>query len=473
MKSMVLLILSLVSSVCLIAQNRYALVVGNGSYQDNSLRNAVNDATDISSALRSIGFQVIFKSNINKRTFETEVNKFSNQLKNDDIALFYYSGHGAQVEDENYLIPVNENIVSETDCKYSAVNANWVLDKINHAKTIIFILDACRDNPFRGLRSGNRGMVPMHATTGEAYIVYATAPGKTAADGQGRNSPFTKSLIKNIQEPNIRIEDVIKNVRKEVMAETGNKQVPWSSSNLIGEFYFKYLNDGELVTNKESKKNKIQSTISRAQPKQEYQQDYPQTVTDIDGNVYKTVKIGNQVWMAENLKVTRYRNGDPIPYVTDNSQWANLSSGAYCNYDNNTSYAAKYGRLYNWSAVKDRRGLAPAGWRVPTDADWQKLIDYLGGESVAGDKLKEAGITYWKSPNTTANNASGFTALPGGYRHYGNGTFDLIGLSAYWWSSTEYSSASPWYRLLSYSPSAVFRLYSRTQYGFSVRCVRD
>ncbi len=194
------------------------------------------------------------------------------------------------------------------------------------------------------------------------------------------------------------------------------------------------------------------------------------TVTDIDGHTYLTIKIGEQWWMAENLKVTRYRNGDAIPNVTDENAWSNLRTGAYCDYDNSADNAATYGHLYNWYAVNDPRGLAPEGWHVPSDAEWQTLVDYLGGESVAGGKLKET--ARWSSPNTGATNESGFSALPGGFRSL-SGNFYPIGTNATFWSSTESGGHNAWYRYLPYSSSGVFRYSNSRQGGFSVRCVRD
>ncbi len=207
------------------------------------------------------------------------------------------------------------------------------------------------------------------------------------------------------------------------------------------------------------------------------------TVTDIDGNVYQTVTIGTQVWMAENLKVTHYRNGDPIPHVTDNSEWIGLTTGAYCNYNNDEGNVATYGRLYNWYAVGDSRNIAPEGWHVPTDEEWKQLETYLGMSQAEADaigwrgtdeggKLKEAGTTHWQSPNTGATNESGFTALPGGYRNL-NGSFGDMGYYAAFWSSTEFSSYYAWLRGLNYGDSQVGRLYYHKPYGFSVRCVRD
>jgi uncharacterized protein (TIGR02145 family) len=196
------------------------------------------------------------------------------------------------------------------------------------------------------------------------------------------------------------------------------------------------------------------------------------TVTDIDGNVYHFITIGTQTWMVESLKTTRYRDGTSIPNVTDVSQWSNLQTGAYCDYNNTSSNSITYGRLYNWYAFSNSRNIAPAGWHIPTDAEWTTLTDYLGGESVAGGKLKESGTTHWSSPNTSATNESGFTALPGGFRDV-NGTFYNIGSHDYWWSASEYSSTTVWYRNVYYDNSIAYRRSYSKSAGFSVRCLRD
>lgn len=211
------------------------------------------------------------------------------------------------------------------------------------------------------------------------------------------------------------------------------------------------------------------------------------TVTDIDGNVYQTIQIGDQEWMMENLKVTHYRNGDSIPEVTDNSTWIVLTTGAYCNYDNNEGNVFTYGRLYNWYAVDDSRGIAPDGWHVPSDDEWKELEMYLGmtqaqaddtGErgTDEGGKLKETGYEHWNSPNTGATNEIGFTALPGGYRDsYDGGIFRDFGYHALFWTSTEYQSNHSCERELFYHNSMVSRCnsYYIKNEGFSVRCVRD
>lgn len=198
----------------------------------------------------------------------------------------------------------------------------------------------------------------------------------------------------------------------------------------------------------------------------------PSTVTDIDGNVYQTVIIGNQVWLAENLRVTRYRNGDEIRNVTDNIEWSNLTTGARCANNNNETNADTYGYLYNGYAVDDSRNIAPEGWHVPTDAEWQIFIDYLGGESVAGGKMKETGTTHWQSPNAGATNESGFSALPAACR-FAIGYFGGLGGYACFWSATKYSSGAAWIRCLYNYSSDVDNYGSGNRQGYSIRLVRD
>jgi len=208
-----------------------------------------------------------------------------------------------------------------------------------------------------------------------------------------------------------------------------------------------------------------------------------ETVTDIDGNIYNTVKIGDQWWLMENLRVTHYRNGDPITHVTDGDTWTGLYYGAFCEYNNNLDYVETYGRLYNWYAVDDSRSIAPEGWHVPTDDDWKQLEMYLGMSQDRADttgwrgtdeggKLKESGTTHWTSPNEGATNESGFTALPGGYRGPLGGYYSM-GLFGGFWSSTNRYPIDMLHRGLSYNHSQVIRDDIDRRHGLSIRCVRD
>jgi uncharacterized protein (TIGR02145 family) len=195
-------------------------------------------------------------------------------------------------------------------------------------------------------------------------------------------------------------------------------------------------------------------------------------ITDPDGNVYHAVKIGTQTWMVENLKTTKYKDSTNIPLVADNLAWSTLTTEGYCWYNNDAStYKNPYGALYNWYAVNTGK-LCPTGWHVPTDAEWSTLTTYLGGESVAGGKLKESGTNHWVTPNTDADNSYGFTALPGG-SHYYNGAFYLNSKYGWYWSSTESSSADAWHVYMIYNSAANTRTSGAKNVGFSVRCLKD
>lgn len=185
-----------------------------------------------------------------------------------------------------------------------------------------------------------------------------------------------------------------------------------------------------------------------------------------------TIVIGNQQWTSKNLDVAFYRNGEPIPQVTDPTAWAALTTGAWCYYNNDSTQGNKYGKLYNWYAVNDPRGLAPQGWHIPSDAEWTTLETTLGDPSVAGGKMKEAGTLNWVNPNTGGNNNSGFAGLPGGFRD-DPGTFSVVGGFGYWWSSTEFSAADAWFRYLTLYDGGIYRPNYDKRGGLSVRCLRD
>jgi uncharacterized protein (TIGR02145 family) len=198
------------------------------------------------------------------------------------------------------------------------------------------------------------------------------------------------------------------------------------------------------------------------------------SMTDQEGNVYKTIVIGTQEWMAENLKTSTYRNGDPINYASSGEPWALLTTGAWCYFLSNSQYNCPYGKLYNWYAVADPRNVCPTGWHVPTDAEWTTLINFLGGESVAGGKMKSTGTQYWLSPNASATNESGFSGLPGGNRDGGGGQWGFLTGVGYWWSSTQSSSTTnAWSRKLNNGSGSATRPDLFKQEGFSVRCLKD
>ena len=203
---------------------------------------------------------------------------------------------------------------------------------------------------------------------------------------------------------------------------------------------------------------------------------YGPNITDSEGNSYKTVKIGTQTWMAENLKTSKYSDGTIIPNVKESLEWAKLTTGAWSYYNNDAANNAKYGKLYNWYAVSKttngNKNVCPTGWHVPTDAEWKVLTDYLGGDSIAGGKLKEVGTTNWNSPNTGATNTSLFTGLPGGFRK-SNGYYGDVGGNGSWWSSTVYNTDAAWFRFLYGSDDNAYSSNDDKDNGLSVRCLRD
>jgi uncharacterized protein (TIGR02145 family) len=209
------------------------------------------------------------------------------------------------------------------------------------------------------------------------------------------------------------------------------------------------------------------------------------TVTDIDGNIYTTVKIGSQLWMAENLRVNHYRNGDEIPEVKKYSEWEILTSDACCVYNNDSTKLSVYGRMYNGYAALDQRNICPSGWHIPDKEEWQELINYLGGRGVAGGKLKEKGTQHWVSPNTTSDTLTGFNALPGGIRAY-HGTFNQIGGTCGFWSATELYptdddgvadstsvSTGAWSENLMFIAGAIQGWPESKVTGLSIRCIKD
>lgn len=196
----------------------------------------------------------------------------------------------------------------------------------------------------------------------------------------------------------------------------------------------------------------------------------PNQVKDIDGNVYKTDTICGKIWMTENLKTTRYRNGDPIPNINSASEWTFINTGGFCNIDNISSNAKTYGLLYNWYAVNDDRNICPEGWHIPTLFEFLDLVNCYGGDDAAGIALKEIG--YWSDPNI-ADNSSGFSAIPTGYRDALTGEFVFQGICTYFWNSTQYNSIGAYAGRLVNSSTEVQRGVFAKNSGFPIRCVKD
>jgi hypothetical protein len=229
----------------LVLEKRLALVIGNASYQGaNKLTNPVNDANDMEVALKKLGFEVLHFTNLDNKGMRQAINNFGEKLRDYQVGLFYYAGHGVQNNGNNYLVPIDAQPESKNEIEYECIDANRILTKMEDARTRtnIVVLDACRNNPLdrswsRGNDKDNTGLASMNAPMG-SVIAYATSPGRTAADGNGRNGLYTAALLKALQTPNQTIIQLFQQVRSEVLKQSNNKQLPWESTSLTGDFYF-------------------------------------------------------------------------------------------------------------------------------------------------------------------------------------------------------------------------------------------
>jgi hypothetical protein len=224
----------------LTSERRVALVIGNSTYKDSPLLNPVNDARDMARTLNGLGFEVIYGENLSQNDMKRNIRAFGDQIRNGGVGLFYYAGHGTQINGVNYLIPVDATITKEEEVEYESVEVDLVLAQMRSARNHlnIVILDACRNNPFaRSFRSVNKGLASIDAPGG-TLIAYATGPGSVASDGEGRNGLYTMELLNAIRVPGIKIEDLFKRVRSAVLAKTAGKQLTWESTSLVGDFYF-------------------------------------------------------------------------------------------------------------------------------------------------------------------------------------------------------------------------------------------
>jgi len=230
----------LIFTQSIVSAKRVALVIGNGSYKDTPLKNPINDANDMATYLKQLGFEMVKETNANLRSMHEALDKFSLTLKKGDVALFFYAGHGVQVQGENYLLPIGYRISSINDIRYESLHLGRVLGRMEDAKSMnIIMLDACRNNPLdRGFsRSLDRGLAVISMKPEGSIVAYATAPGKTAADGMGRNGLFTSALLKHMKTPGLSIEKLIKKVRVDVKQKSYGQQIPWSESSLTVDFY--------------------------------------------------------------------------------------------------------------------------------------------------------------------------------------------------------------------------------------------
>jgi len=375
----------LTSSISISAKkSRIALVIGNGAYKSSPLGNPVNDANDMAAALKNCNFRVMKSINASRRQMRKAIRKFGIEINKGAVGLFYYAGHGIQVDGENYLVPVNAEVYTEAEVEDECLKVSSVLRQMESAgnRLNIIILDACRDNPFgRSFRSSNMGLAKMDAPTG-SILAYATAPGSIAADGVGRNGLYTSKLLKHMMETNLPIERVFKRVRIDVVTSSGKRQTPWESSSLMGDFYFNakrgiaVKKQTTVELEKPAKKTPeseipkaytiIEQDLSKKTPESEIPKAYTIIEQDLSKKTPKYSSISPKVSQPEVIK----RDGRFIAYdngtVKDTKtglMWASNDNGEDLNWYNAKRYCENY------------RGGGYTDWRMPTQDELAELYD--------------------------------------------------------------------------------------------------
>ena len=317
-------------------QKRFALVIGNSDYTIGVLTNPVNDAYAMAMALENLGFDVSLRLEVKtKDEMKRAIREFGEKLKQGGVGLFYFAGHGLQVDGFNFLVPINAQINSQEEVEYESVDVGFVLAQMEAAKNQmnIVILDACRNNPYaRSFRSATRGLASISAPTG-SLIAYSTAPGATASDGIGKNGLYTGELLKQIQLEGLKIEEVFKNVRANVLAKSGGKQVPWESSSLIGDFYF-IRGDGsnQMASMAGSDENHgiiVENNTKRSEPEVAQQKEKTTLLSSLLGNKEELISPKSEeseqemsaLWKGNGSEYWLYLNGREISKQTTN-RWA-------------------------------------------------------------------------------------------------------------------------------------------------------
>ena len=392
-------------------ERRLALVIGNSSYKSAPLRNPANDANDMARMLERIGFEVILKTNANKRTMLEAINQFGKSLRNAEVGLFFYAGHGMQVNRLNYLIPIGAYVTDETDVEIEGVDARRILGRMETAANdvnIIF-LDACRDNPFqRSFRSTSRGLVKMDAPKG-TFIAYATSPGDVAEDGRERNSPFTKHVLRNITVPDIPIEKMMKKVRRGVLSETNDKQMPWQASSLTGDFYFASPTSDIAPEPQAS----TQLADERAKLERE-RQELERLKLEFER---KKLEAERKRFEEDQKKETVVASIDPKGReIVRDGHYIAYASGVVRDTKTGLEWVAGPDRDTNWNEAKrwvENLNIAGGGWRMPNRDELESLYQKEKGSRNMTPLLKTTGWYVWSGETKGFTSAWTFTFSSG------------------------------------------------------------
>jgi hypothetical protein len=412
-------------------ESRTALVIGNGAYKSSPLSNPVNDANDMAAALKKLGFSVRLKINADQRSMERSIREFGKDLRSGSIGLFYFAGHGLQVHGRNYLIPIGADVGSEADIKYEAVDAGRVLSQMYEAENglNIIILDACRDNPYaRSFRSSEKGLAKMDAPTG-SILAYATAPGSVAADGVSRNGLYTSKLLKHMMTPGLTIERVLKNVRIEVMKDSGMRQVPWESSSLTGDFYFNTKRgiavfQPPINANFDAERKRLEQErkeLERIKAEIEERKRIDAERNRIEAEKKKLFEKDIPKYASISPKVTA-RDGNFIAYP----------DGVV--YDKNTGleWYAGPDKKINWDEAKrwvESLSVAGGDWRMPTREELKTLYKKGAGTRNMTALLKTTGWRVWSESRSSSS--AWYFGFSSDRKYFGSRNYSKNGLRGF------------------------------------------
>ncbi len=487
------------------AEKRTALVIGNGEYASSPLRNPINDARSMANALKALSFDVTIRENLNQKEMKKEIQAFGEKLQKGGVGLFYFAGHGVQVNGHNYLIPVGASIEHEKQVEYEAVDLGSVLGEMDYARNRlnIVILDACRDNPFaRSFRSVSQGLASINAPSG-TLIAFATAPGSVANDGTGENGIYTGELVKVMMQPGVKIEDVFKQVRAVVRETTRGKQVPWESSSLEGDFYFRYPPPGTAAAAKPSPAVTAPGVPPGQVPAQ------PEPVSRSEKPV-KTLKTWKEpvtglefVWIpggcflmgSPQTEKDRYEDEGPVHEVCVDGFWMSrteVTNGQFRKFDKDHDSKSYSGHSLNgdtqpavfvtwWDANNFAQWLTGQNggqytFRLPTEAEWEygaragaDAPTYWGDDQARACQYenvadRSAQKQFGVKGAYECDDGYAATAPVGAFRANGMGLYDMLGNVAEWCSDVytvdayvKHDRRNPYFGNESFGQSRVIR----------------
>lgn len=364
------IILSMLFTTNLLAKNRVALLIGNSNYtHGGSLDNPVHDVRALKRALENLGFTVLKYENCSQKTMKRAMDKFGTKLRKKDVGLFFYAGHGVQVRGHNYLIPTDAKLDNENDAEYDCVKAGRILAKMESAgsRTNIVILDACRDNPFeRSWRRGTEGtgLAFMNAPSG-SLIAYSTAPGRTALDGGGDNSPYTTALLKHIHTPNITVLEMFQRVRSTVKDSSGGEQTPWESTSLMGNFYFTSKGKDDLF--EQVRRERVRITLDELETRL---------------NKKKEVEIMGAHQKTSNYSINTLPSSISSTVVESDGIYVAHANGIVKDTSTGLEWKTGRDRGTDWNEARSwvqSLNLDGGGWRMPTMYELDSLYNKSAG----------------------------------------------------------------------------------------------